>query len=117
LHGARRERFRFLQVSTDEVFGTLADGGSFNASSRYAPNSPYAASKAAADDGKSYADGHDLRYAIDPSHAELTLGWKAQELLDSGLVKTVDWYLANAGWLFPMKDLGRLGTRRAEIVG
>jgi dTDP-glucose 4,6-dehydratase len=233
LRGARREGFRFVQVSTDEVFGTLADGGSFTASSRYAPNSPYAASKAAADhfarawhctygipvivtncsnnygprqhaekliptvvrhalagasipiygtgtnvrdwlfvedhvnglmtamhngrpgetylfggrcerrnleivgmicalldarkpraDGKRYAEqisfvtdrpGHDLRYAIDPSQAELTLGWKAQESLESGLSKTIDWYLANTGWLIPVKDLGRLGMRM-EIV-
>jgi dTDP-glucose 4,6-dehydratase len=49
LPGARRENFRFIQVSTDEVFGTLGKEGMFNASSRYAPNSPYAASKAAAD--------------------------------------------------------------------
>jgi dTDP-glucose 4,6-dehydratase len=235
LRGARREGFRFVQVSTDEVFGALTDGGSFNASSRYAPNSPYAASKAAADhfarawhrtygipvivtncsnnygprqhaekliptvvryalagalipiygtganvrdwlfvedhvnglmtavqrgqpgetylfgarcerrnlelvgmicalldarrpraDGKPYAEqitfvtdrpGHDLRYAIDPSQAELALGWKAQELLDTGLAKTIDWYLANTDWLIPVKNLGRLGTRMAEIVG
>jgi dTDP-glucose 4,6-dehydratase len=235
LRGARREAFRFVHVSTDEVFGTLADGESFNGGSRYAPNSPYAASKAAADhfarawertygfpaivtncsnnygprqhaekliptvvrhalagapipiygtganvrdwlyvedhvnglmaalcrgrpgetylfgarcerrnfelvriicalldarrpraDGKPYAEqitfvtdrpGHDLRYAIDPSQTELALGWKAQELLDSGLAKTVDWYLANAGWLIAVKDSGRLGTRLAEIVG
>jgi dTDP-glucose 4,6-dehydratase len=38
LRGARRENFRFIQVSTDEVFGTLGEEGTFNASSRYAPN-------------------------------------------------------------------------------
>ena len=234
LRGARREAFRFVHVSTDEVFGTVANGVPFNASSRYAPNSPYAASKAAADhfarawhhtygipvivtncsnnygprqhsekliptvvrhslagasipiygtgdnvrdwlfvddhanglmaalrhgrpgetylfggrcerrnleivgiicalldarrpraDGIPYAEqisfvtdrpGHDLRYAIDPSHAELTLRWKAQERLESGLAKTVDWYLANAGWLIQVNELGRLGLR-VEIVG
>jgi dTDP-glucose 4,6-dehydratase len=42
-------RFRFLHVSTDEVFGTLGDEGLFSESSPYAPNSPYAASKAGAD--------------------------------------------------------------------
>jgi dTDP-glucose 4,6-dehydratase len=41
--------FRFLQVSTDEVFGALGAAGNFDATSPYAPNSPYAASKAAAD--------------------------------------------------------------------
>ena len=42
-------RFRFLHVSTDEVHGTLGATGQFDEGSQYAPNSPYAASKAAAD--------------------------------------------------------------------
>jgi dTDP-glucose 4,6-dehydratase len=46
---ANRERFRFVQISTDEVFGSLAREGVFSESSRYAPNSPYSASKAAGD--------------------------------------------------------------------
>jgi dTDP-glucose 4,6-dehydratase len=41
--------FRFLQVSTDEVFGSLGSSGAFTETSPYAPNSPYAASKASAD--------------------------------------------------------------------
>ncbi len=45
---ARRDGFRFVQVSTDEVFGSVGDGA-FTEESRYAPNSPYAASKAAGD--------------------------------------------------------------------
>jgi dTDP-glucose 4,6-dehydratase len=235
LRGSRREGFRWVHVSTDEVFGSLSEHGFFNANSRYEPNSPYAASKAAADhfvrawhrtyslpviithcsnnygprqhaekliptvirharasvsiplygsgnnkrdwlyvedhvsglmaallhgrpgetylfggrceicnldlavkicalldarrpraDGNPYAQqisfitdrpGHDFRYAIDPSHAERTLGWKAAERLESGLAKTIDWYLANADWLTPVNELGRLGTRTAEIVG
>ncbi len=44
-----RERFRFLHVSTDEVYGTLGASGLFSEETPYAPNSPYAASKAAAD--------------------------------------------------------------------
>jgi dTDP-glucose 4,6-dehydratase len=47
--GAARERFRFLHVSTDEVYGTLGTEGLFSEDTAYAPNSPYAASKAAAD--------------------------------------------------------------------
>ncbi len=235
LRGARRESFRFVHVSTDEVFGTLTEGEPFNASSRYAPNSPYAASKAAADhfarawhqtygvpvivtncsnnygprqhaekliptvvrhalagapiplygtganvrdwlyvedhvnglmaalqrgqpgqtylfggrcemrnldlakmicafldasrprnDGDSYArqitfvmdrPGHDFRYAIDPSHTAEVLGWTAHERLETGLAKTIDWYLTNPDWLIPVKELGRLGTRVAEIAG
>ena len=43
------ERFRFVHVSTDEVYGSLGPSGLFTEESRYAPNSPYAASKAGAD--------------------------------------------------------------------
>ncbi len=49
LPGDRKERFRFLHVSTDEVFGSLGDEGSFSETSPYDPSSPYSASKAAAD--------------------------------------------------------------------
>lgn len=45
----RRQEFRFVHVSTDEVFGSLGAEGKFTESSPYAPNSPYAASKASAD--------------------------------------------------------------------
>ncbi|HKQ04487.1 MAG TPA: dTDP-glucose 4,6-dehydratase [Blastocatellia bacterium] len=44
-----RAQFRFLHVSTDEVYGTLGPSGLFSETTPYAPNSPYAASKAAAD--------------------------------------------------------------------
>ena len=46
---ARRAHFRFLQVSTDEVYGSLGGSGSFREDTPYAPNSPYSASKAGAD--------------------------------------------------------------------
>ncbi len=49
LDGAARAGFRFLHVSTDEVYGTLGPTGAFTETTAYAPNSPYAASKAAAD--------------------------------------------------------------------
>jgi dTDP-glucose 4,6-dehydratase len=50
LDEAERRRFRFLHVSTDEVYGTLGpDDPAFSESTPYAPNSPYAASKAASD--------------------------------------------------------------------
>ena len=45
----RRESFRFLHVSTDEVYGTLGETGKFSETTAYAPNSPYSASKAASD--------------------------------------------------------------------
>jgi dTDP-glucose 4,6-dehydratase len=49
LAGAARERFRFLHVSTDEVFGSLGADGFFTETTPYAPRSPYSASKAASD--------------------------------------------------------------------
>lgn len=50
LNATDRSAFRFLHVSTDEVFGSLvSDGPAFSETTSYAPNSPYAASKAASD--------------------------------------------------------------------
>jgi dTDP-glucose 4,6-dehydratase len=46
---AERQRFRFLHVSTDEVYGSLGPTGAFSEASAYAPNSPYSASKASSD--------------------------------------------------------------------
>ncbi|KAF1686123.1 dTDP-glucose 4,6-dehydratase [Pseudoxanthomonas broegbernensis] len=49
LEDGAREAFRFLHVSTDEVYGALGDTGTFSETTPYAPNSPYSASKAASD--------------------------------------------------------------------
>ncbi len=46
---AWEKKFRFLHVSTDEVFGTLGETGKFRETTAYAPNSPYSASKASSD--------------------------------------------------------------------
>ena len=76
--------------------------------------------------GKRYCDlmtfvndrpGHDRRYAIDPAKAEADLNWKAGETFDSGLQKTIDWYLANDWWWRPIRQErysgARLGTGQA----
>lgn len=42
--------------------------------------------------------GHDRRYSVDPRKAEAELGWAPSESLETGLARTVDWYLANQGW-------------------
>jgi dTDP-glucose 4,6-dehydratase len=55
--------------------------------------------------------GHDLRYAIDASRIERELGWKAQETFDSGLRKTVDWYLANRWWWEAIRAAKYAGER------
>jgi dTDP-glucose 4,6-dehydratase len=49
LEGTARDAFRFLHVSTDEVYGSLGAEGKFTEQTAYAPNSPYSASKAASD--------------------------------------------------------------------
>jgi len=70
--------------------------------------------------GQSYKDlitfvpdrpGHDRRYAIDPSKAERELGWRAQETFNSGLEKTVEWYLQNAWWWQPIREQRYAGER------
>ncbi|MGI6247072.1 MAG: dTDP-glucose 4,6-dehydratase [Pseudochelatococcus sp.] len=222
-----RENFRFLHVSTDEVYGSLGPQGLFSETTRYDPSSPYSASKAAADHlatawartyglpvvlsncsnnygpyhfpekliplmilnaldgrplpvygaganvrdwlhvedharalwlilnagriGEKYnvggrnertnlevvhavcaildrlapggapharlvthvADrpGHDRRYAIDATKLETELGWRARETFDTGLEKTVRWYLDNDWWWRPLRDKVYTGER------
>lgn len=225
-----RPDFRFVHVSTDEVYGSLGATGHFSETTAYAPNSPYSASKAAADHfarawhktyglpvlitncsnnygpfqhpekliptvlrmalsgmpipiygrGENVRDwifvddhvagllavaargrvgekynlggtaelsnlelvqwlcrlldarmprqsgpyeeqitfvtdrpGHDLRYAVDTNKAEIELGWRPSETLDTGLGKTVDWYLQHREWLERAPGEGRLGLQRA----
>ena len=48
--------------------------------------------------------GHDARYAIDATKLESELGWRAQENFDSGIEKTVRWYLANQWWWQPLRE-------------
>ncbi len=208
---------KYLQVSTDEVYGSLGAEGYFTETSPMAPNSPYSASKASADllvrayyetydmninitrcsnnygpyhfpekliplmitngmDGKElpvYGDGmnirdwlhvqdhcqaidlvlhkgrkgeiynvgghnertnnqivdliiekldldsslkkyvadrlgHDKRYAIDPTKLENELGWKPKYTFETGIVETIDWYLANEDWWRPLKEKAKL---------
>jgi dTDP-glucose 4,6-dehydratase len=226
LEGDVKDAFRFLHVSTDEVYGSLGDDGLFTETTPYDPSSPYSASKAASDHlakawmrtyglpvvvsncsnnygpfhfpeklipliilnalsgkplpvygngcnirdwlyvedharaldliaergmiGETYnvggrnerrnidvveqicalmdihhpagaphkqlityvtdRPGHDARYAIDATRLETELGWRAQENFDSGIEKTVKWYLDNRWWWEPLSD-GYDGSR------
>ena len=60
--------------------------------------------------------GHDLRYAIDASKIQRELGWVPEETFETGLRKTVEWYLANRNWWQRVLNgdyrLGRLGEGR-----
>ncbi|MBY5718723.1 dTDP-glucose 4,6-dehydratase [Rhizobium leguminosarum] len=227
LDARRKSAFRFLHVSTDEVYGSLGDEGLFEETTPYDPSSPYSASKAASDhlaiawhrtyglplvvsncsnnygpfhfpekliplmilnalEGKPlpvygnganvrdwlyvedharalftivsrgrpgekynvggrnerrnidvvrricaildgvYSDkgpharlitnvtdrpGHDARYAIDASKLESELGWKAQETFETGIEKTVHWYLENEWWWRPLRENVYSGER------
>ncbi|MEO8746931.1 MAG: dTDP-glucose 4,6-dehydratase [Rhodanobacter sp.] len=229
--GAARDGFRFLHVSTDEVYGSLGAGGRFTEQTAYAPNSPYSASKAASDhlvrafhhtyglptlttncsnnygpyqfpeklipliihkalagaalpvygDGRHVRDwlfvgdhcralrqvldggrpgetyniggnaerenivvvkaicavldrqrppadgrpreslitfvadrpGHDRRYAIDAGKLQAELGWRPIEDFESGIARSVAWYLANTDWTRHVLD----GSYRMERLG
>jgi len=55
--------------------------------------------------------GHDLRYAIDASKLERDLGWRALDTFDSGIEKTVRWYLDNEWWWRPLREKVYAGER------
>ena len=61
--------------------------------------------------------GHDVRYAIDPSKIGRELGWMPEETFESGIRKTVEWYLHNTEWWSRVLDgsysMERLGTNQA----
>ena len=55
--------------------------------------------------------GHDRRYAIDPSKIENELGWRPLESFETGIEKTIDWFLANDWWWRPIRDGNYAGER------
>jgi len=75
--------------------------------------------------GRSYRDlityvtdrpGHDRRYAIDASKIKRELGWEPQESFQSGLARTIDWYLANDWWWGPIRAEKYSGQRLGEAT-
>jgi len=55
--------------------------------------------------------GHDRRYAIDSSKLERELGWTPRESFDTGIRRTIEWYIENPGWV----DRVRSGEYRSWI--
>jgi len=55
--------------------------------------------------------GHDQRYAIDATKLESELGWRAQETFETGIEKTVRWYLERSDWWRPLRDRVYSGER------
>ena len=231
LNPEKMKSFRFLHVSTDEVYGTLGETGMFTEDTPYAPNSPYSASKASSDHlvrawlhtyglpvvisncsnnygsyqfpekliplvsikalrreplpvygtglnirdwlyvddharalllivqrgllGEKYnigglnertnldvvhticdtidrldpgpvsrrelityvkdRPGHDARYAIDASKIERELGWTPLETFETGMEKTITWYVENQNWWLPLTD-GRNASARLGLL-
>lgn len=60
--------------------------------------------------------GHDRRYAIDPTKSERDLDWTPVESFESGLARTVDWYLENGWWWRPLREQ-RFNGSRLGLVG
>jgi dTDP-glucose 4,6-dehydratase len=58
--------------------------------------------------------GHDRRYAIDCAKIERELGWRAEESFETGLEKTVRWYLDNDWWWKPLRDQRYAGERLGQ---
>jgi dTDP-glucose 4,6-dehydratase len=58
--------------------------------------------------------GHDRRYAIDATRLETELGWKAEENFETGLARTIDWYLGNRWWWEPIRSGAYAGERLGQ---
>ena len=59
--------------------------------------------------------GHDMRYAIDASKIEKTLAWQAEENFETGIRKTISWYLDNSWWWHPIREEKHSGQRLGAI--
>ena len=57
--------------------------------------------------------GHDLRYAIDATKIKRELGWSPVETFETGLRKTIQWYLSNSEWSHRVQD----GSYKRERIG
>jgi dTDP-glucose 4,6-dehydratase len=60
--------------------------------------------------------GHDFRYAIDPQKICSELGWQPRETFETGLRKTVEWYLANRRWWERLRAKGYRGERLGVVA-
>ncbi|GBR05142.1 dTDP-glucose 4,6-dehydratase [Acetobacter oeni] len=60
--------------------------------------------------------GHDFKYEIDPTHAEKSLGWKAKHNFESGIRRTVQWYLDNHSWWQSIRERRYTGERLGQTV-
>jgi dTDP-glucose 4,6-dehydratase len=61
--------------------------------------------------------GHDQRYAIDAGKIKSDLGWEPAETFETGLAKTIDWYLSNQQWCDHVRDGSYQGERLGLAAG
>jgi dTDP-glucose 4,6-dehydratase len=61
--------------------------------------------------------GHDQRYAIDAGKIKRELGWEPRETFETGLAKTIDWYLDNQAWCEHVRDGSYQGERLGLVAG
>ncbi len=87
---------------------TSAAGTKWPTSTSCIPSAPSSTNSARSADGQPYKEqityvkdrpGHDRRYAIDATKLERELGWKPAETFETGIRKTVQWYLDNQDWV------------------
>ncbi len=60
--------------------------------------------------------GHDRRYAIDATRLETELGWRARDTFETGLEKTIRWYIESQAWWAPLRNAG-IGKQRLGVLG
>lgn len=60
--------------------------------------------------------GHDARYAIDATKLETELGWRARDTFETGIEKTIAWYLANESWWRPLREKVYAGERLGVLA-
>jgi dTDP-glucose 4,6-dehydratase len=98
--GSERSNLAVVQAIADTLDAQLKDGGSSRRSLiTFVGDRP----------------GHDLRYAIDASRIETELGWRARETFETGLLKTICWYLANRSWWEGLRQAHYAGERLGQL--
>lgn len=124
--GGRNERTNLEVVETicailDELRPLADENGKCSLmNDKDAPQQPATSNQQLTKQNRSHRDlicfvedrpGHDHRYAIDATKLETELGWKAQEDFDSGIRRTVQWYLDNSWWWGPLRAQRYAGER------
>ena len=99
-----------------KILDELVPFGTHESFTAYSNNSPLKTSYCALITYVSDRPGHDVRYAIDALKIERELGWVPEETFESGIRKTVEWYIANSDWWQRVLDGSYQGERLGVIA-